>query len=91
MHFYSITVVIICKIFEVVKSNIIILMADCYNYLHTFSKIFFCLDLIIFGENKGGGRHQVLKKSKIWGQQKFVADGLAEGQKIGRVTISAIL
>ena len=31
------------------------------------------------------------KKSKILGQQKFLADGLAGGSKIGRVTISAIL
>ena len=38
MHFFGITVVIICKFFEVVKSNIIILMADCKNYLHTLSK-----------------------------------------------------
>ena len=73
--------VIICNFFEVVKSNIIILMADCNNYLHTLSKKKTFLNFIIFGENKGGAGHQVPKKSKILGQQKFLADGVAGGSK----------
>ena len=72
MHFYSITVVIICKFFEVVKSNIIILMADCNNYLHTLSKkkkVF--LNFIIFGENKGGGRSPSAQKKQNFGPTKI--------------------
>ena len=82
MHFYSITVVIICKFFEVVKSNIIILMADCNNYLHTLSKkkLFFWISSFL-AKIKGGAGHQVPKKSKILGQQKFLADGVAGGSK----------
>ena len=78
MHFYSITVVIICKFFEVVKSNIIILMADCNNYLHTLSKkkIVFWISSFL-AKTKGGAGHQVPKKRKILGQQKFLADGMA--------------
>ncbi len=73
---------IICKFLEVVKSNTIILMHDCNNHLHTLSKKNKVLNFIIFGENKGGGAgHQVPKKSKILGQQKFLADGVAGGSK----------
>ena len=67
MHFYSIPVVIICKFFEVVKSNIIILMADCNNYLHTLSKKKEFLNFIIFGENKGGGRSPSAPKKQNFG------------------------
>ena len=38
MHFFGITVVIICKFLEVVKSNTIILMPDSNNHLFTLSK-----------------------------------------------------
>jgi hypothetical protein len=71
MHFFGINVVIICKSFEVVKSSIIILMADCNKYLHTSSKKNKFGNFISFGEKKGGG--QVPKKSKTLGQQKFLA------------------
>ena len=71
MNFYGITVVIICKVFEVVKSNIIILMADCNNYLHTLSKkkkVF--LNFIIFGENKGGRQvTKCPKKASFFGRK----------------------
>jgi len=40
------------------------------------------LNLIIFGENKRGGRSpSAQKKNKILGQQKFLADGVAGGSK----------
>ena len=67
MHFYGITVVIICKFFEVVKSNIIILMADYNNYLHTLTKKKIFLNFIIFGENKGGGRSPSAQKKQNFG------------------------
>ena len=91
MHFYSITEVIICKLFEVVKSNTTILMTDCNNHLHTLSKNIFILSFIIFGENKGGESHLVPKKAKFWANRNFWPMGWPEGPKIGRVTILAIL
>ena len=93
MHFYSITVVIICKFFEVVKSNIIILMADCNNYLHTLSKKkkFFWIWSFL-AKIKGGGQvTKCPKKAKFWANRNFWPMGWPEGPKIGRVTISAIL
>ena len=92
MHFFGITVVIICKFFEVVKSNTIILMVDCNNYLHTSSKKKLFLNFIIFCENKGGGQvTKCPKKAKFWANRNFWPMGWPEGPKIGRVTISAIL
>ena len=38
------------------------------------------MNFIIFGENKGG-KSPSAKKSKILGQQKFLADGVAGGSK----------
>ena len=82
MHFYGITVVIICKVFEVVKSNIIILMADCNNN----KKIFFWISSFL-ANKKGGQVTKCPKKAKFWTNRNF----WPEGPKIGRVTISAIL
>ena len=55
----GITVVIICKLFDIIKSYITILFVDCNTHLHGLSKkqkIFECC------ENKGGG-HQVGKNA----------------------------
>ena len=81
MHFYGITVIIICKFFEVVKSNTMILMTDCNNHLHTLSKKKNFFEFRHFWRKKGGAGHQVLKKSTILGQQKFLTDGVARGSK----------
>ena len=83
MHFFGITVIIICKFLKVVKSNTIILIPDCNNHLHTLSKkkIFFWISSFL-AKIKGGAGHQVPKKSKILGRQKFLADGVAGGPKI---------
>ena len=83
MHFYSITVVIICKFFEVVKSNIIILMADCNNYLHTLSKKKLFLTFIIFGENKG---RQVTKCPKKQNFGPTEVSGRWGGQRVQKST-----
>ena len=91
MHFYSTAGVILCKSFEVVQSNIIILMADCNNQLHTLSKKKKNLNFIIFGENKGGQVTKCQKKAKFCANKNFWPMGWPEGPKIGRVTISAIL
>ena len=83
MHFYSITVVIIFKIFEGVKSNIIILMADCNNYLHTLSKTKLFFEFHHFWrKQRGGPGHLVPKKRTFLGRQKFLADYVAGGPKI---------
>ena len=82
MHFFGITVVIICKFLEVVKSNTIILIPDCNNHLHTLGVKKKVLNFIIFGENKGGAGHLVRKKHTFLGRQKFLADGVAGGPKI---------
>ena len=50
------------------------------------------MNFIIFGENKRGGRSpSAQKKTKFWANKNFWLMGLPEGQKIGRVTISALL
>ena len=66
MHFYGITVVIICKCFEVVKSNTIILMIRCDNHLHTKNKIFFWISSFL-AKTKGGGRSPSAKKTHFFG------------------------
>ena len=49
------------------------------------------MNFIIFGENKGGQVTKCPKKAKFWANRNFWPMGWPEGQKIGRVTISAIL
>ena len=77
MHFFGITVVIICKFLEVVKSNTRILMPDCNNHSHTLKKKK-VLNFIIFGENKGGGKSLNAKN-----EQNFAPTEIS-GRKIGR-------
>ena len=91
MHFFGITVVIICKFFEVVKSNTIILMTDCNNHLHTFSKKTFVFWISSFLAKTKGGSHLVPKKVKFWANTNFWPMGWPKGSKIVWVTISAIL
>ena len=83
MHFFGITVVIICKFLEVVKSNTIILMPDCNNNLHTLSKKKKNFRISSFlAKTKGGAGHLVRKKHTFLGRQKFLADGVAGCPKI---------
>ena len=83
MHFFGITVVVICKFLEVVKSNTIILIPDCNNHLHTLSKIKKKIWISSFlAKTKGGAGHLVRKKHTFLGQQKFLADGVAGDPKI---------
>ena len=85
MHFFGITVVIICKFVEVVKSNAIILMPDCNNHLHTLSKKKKIVNFISFGENKGGQG----KSHNAKNEQNFAPTEIS-GQKSGwRVQKSA--
>ena len=72
MHFFGITVVIICKFLEVVKSNIIILIAGCNNYLHTLSKKkkFFWISSFL-AKTKEGGRSPSAEKTHFFGATKI--------------------
>jgi hypothetical protein len=83
MYFYGITVIIICKLLEVVQSNTIKLMANFKNHLHTLSKTkkqFFEFHHF-WRKHRGRAGHIVLKKRKILGQQKFLADVVAGRSK----------
>ena len=73
MHFFGITVAIICKFFEVVKSNII-LMTDCNNHLHTLSKknVF---EFHHFWRKQRGASHLVAKKKQFFGLTKISGRG----------------
>ena len=82
MHFFGITVVVICKFLELVKSNTIILIPDCNNHLHTLSKIKKNFEFHHFWRKQRGAGHLVRKKHTFLGQQKFLADGVAGDPKI---------
>ena len=71
MHFYGITVIIICKSFKFMKSYTITLLIDCNTHSHTLSKTqnFFLNDIII-DENKEEGRSPSAEKKANFGDDR---------------------
>ena len=83
MHIYGITVVIISKLCEVMKSETKIVLINYNTHVHTLSKkIFFFWISSFLAKTKGGAGHLVPKKRTFLGRQKFLADYVAGGPKI---------
>ena len=78
----GITLVIICKLFEIIKGSIIILSVDCNTHLHTLSKNKKKFECNHYWRKQRGAGHQVGGKCSFGGRQKFLADGVARGFKI---------
>ena len=83
MHIYGITVVIILKFCEDMKSETKIVLINYNTHVHTLSKkIFFFWISSFLAKTKGGAGHLVPKKRTFLGRQIFLADYVAGGPKI---------
>ena len=66
---------IICKLFEIIKSYIIILSVDCNTHLNTLSKKQKNFKCYRYRRKQRGAGHQVGEKCSFLGRQKFLAGG----------------
>ena len=75
--------VIICKLFEIINSYIIILSVDCNTHLYTLTKKQKKIWMIsLSAKTKGEGRSPNGGKTKFFGATEILADGVAGGSKI---------
>jgi len=82
MDFYGITVVIISKFCEVMKSETKIVLINYNTHVHTLGKKIFVFEFCHYPWKQRGAGHLVPKKRTFLGRQKFLADYVAGGPKI---------